>query len=84
MILADARVTGRADSLMCAHERGSLRHHGRVLRKGLLPPGFEAVGGGIRLRLPAVQAFAGNEELTALWVQLLVRIHFVLFRSHNT
>ena len=83
--LTDARLTGRADSLMRAHECRSLRHHVHLLRKGLLPPGVETVGGGIqtRVRLSVVQPFARSEELTALWVKLLVRIHFALFPSVN-
>jgi hypothetical protein len=66
---------------MRAHECRSLRHHGYVLRKGLLPPGFETVGVGIqnRTRLSAVQPSTRSEELVALWIQLLVRIHFVQF-----
>jgi hypothetical protein len=81
MSVADARLTGRAELPMRAHECRCLRRHGRVLRKGPLPPAFETIGGGIQIwmRLPVVQPLAPSEELTALWVQLLVRIHFVLF-----
>jgi hypothetical protein len=51
---------------------------------GLLPPAVEAVGSGtqILLRLSVVQPFARSEELTALWIQLLVRIHFVPFLNN--
>lgn len=80
MRLIDTRLTGCANSPMRSHQCGSLRDHGRVLRKGFLPPGVKTVGGGIliRMRLSVAQPFARSEELTALWVQLLVRIHFVL------
>ena len=66
--LAEARLAGRANPSMRAHECRSSRHHGRVLRKGLLPPDVEAVSGGIQIRvkLPVVQPFARSEELTAL------------------
>jgi hypothetical protein len=86
MSLAVARLAGRADLPMRAHECRCLRHHGRVMRKGLLPPAVVTVGRGIqiRMRLSVVQPLARSAELTALWVQLLVRIHFVVFRSGST
>jgi hypothetical protein len=81
MRLADPRFTGRAGSPKRAHECRSLRHHCRVLRKGFLPPVVESVRGGIqiRMRLSAVQPIARRKKSIASWVQLLVRIHSVLF-----
>ena len=81
MRLADARLTVCADSPMLAHECRSLCHRGHMLRKGLLPPDFETVGGGnhTRMRLSVVQPSAQSEDLTALRVQLPVRIYSVLF-----
>jgi hypothetical protein len=74
MSLLDTSLVSRAYAPMYTHQSRSLCNYGRVLRRCLVPPDAETVGGGIQIRmgLPVVQPFARSEELTALWVQLLV------------
>jgi len=86
MSLADARIAGRTDPPMRAHECRSFRDHSSVLREGLVPPVVETANGEVHVRrkLLVVQPFARSGESLALWAKLLVRIHFVVFRSGST
>lgn len=74
MSLSYARIARRADSRMRAHDC-------RSLRERLVPPGVESAGREVHVRrkLLLAQPIVRSWESPALWVELLVRIHFVLF-----
>jgi hypothetical protein len=71
---------------MRPHQGRSSRSNNRVVRKHPLPPGIETFGGRIQTRMKPlfVQPISRSRELAALEIKLLVRIHFVVFRSGST
>ena len=81
MSLANTWIAARADSPMRAHDCRCLRDHSSVLRERFVPPDVESANDEVHVRrkLLLVKPIVRCGEAPALWVELLVRIHFVLF-----
>ena len=84
--LSLGRIAYRANPPNCSHQLIGLRDCGRVLRIGLVPPSFEAIGGEsqFRMELLAIRPVGPGGGLTALWIELLLSTHCVLFGFRTT
>ena len=68
-------LANRANSLMGSHESRSLRNHSRVLRKCLIPPDVETIGGKIQnwMKLSSARIFSRREVYITRRVHSLIR-----------